>query len=161
MKQGEYAVHWSGKVCRIEDITEMNLTGTKRTYLVLTPVRDSSEKIYVPEEKAEQVLRPVIAKEKAEELLMHLGEVEPLEIRDEKQRLQEYKDAFYSQNYVNLVRIAKNLYQRKAQREAIGKKLPSKDKEMMKLVEKTFEEELAIALGEDPGHIRERIAKYQ
>ena len=32
---------------------------------------------------------------------------------------------------------------------------------MMQLVEKTFEEELAIALGEDPGKVRDRIAEYQ
>ena len=161
MKKGEYAVHWSGKVCRIEDITKMNLTGTKRMYLVLTPVRDSAEKIYVPEEKAPEVLRPVMSKEKAEELLQHLNEVEALPIRDEKQRLQEYKDAFYSQNYMNFVRIAKDLYERKTQREKIGKELPSRDKQMMQLVEKTFEEELAIALGVSPEQVRDRIAEYQ
>ncbi len=161
MKKGEYAVHWSGKVCRIEDTTEMNLTGTKRSYLVLTPARDLAEKIYVPEEKALEVLRPVMSKEKAEELLQHLNEVEALPIRDEKQRLQEYKDAFYSQNYMNLVRIAKDLYERKTQREKIGKELPSRDKQMMQLVEKTFEEELAIALGVSPEQVRDRIAEYQ
>ena len=48
MNKGDYMVHWSGKVCMVEDMAEMNLTGTKRMYFILTPVRDKAEKIYGP-----------------------------------------------------------------------------------------------------------------
>ena len=146
MKKGDYLVHWSGKVCRLDDAAEMDLTGMKREYLILTPVRDEGEKIYIPAEKAEDVLRPVLTKEAAKKLISQLKDIEPLCIKDERQREQEYKTAFYSQNYINLVKIAKELYQRKESRIRDGKKLPSKDAQMMTLVEKTFEEEMAIAL---------------
>ena len=56
MNKGDYMVHWSGKVCMVEDMAEMNLTGTKRMYFILTPVRDKAEKIYVPIEKTEGTL---------------------------------------------------------------------------------------------------------
>lgn len=62
---------------------------------------------------------------------------------------------------MNLVRIAKDLYERKRQRAKEGKELPTRDKEMMHLVEKTFEEELAIALDESPKQIKMRIMKYK
>lgn len=147
MKKGDYVVHWSGKVCRVDDAAKLDFTGTNREYLILTPVRDSSEKIYVPVEKTEGILRPVLSRVDAQALIGRLKEIEPLHIKDEKQRAQEYKEAFYSQNYENLVKIAKELYQRKECRVRDGKSLPSRDAQMMTLVEKTFEEEMAIALG--------------
>ena len=65
MNKGDYMVHWSGKVCMVEDMAEMNLTGTKRMYFILTPVRDKAEKIYVPIEKTEGTLRPVLSRKEA------------------------------------------------------------------------------------------------
>lgn len=155
MNKGDYTVHWSGKVCRVDEIAEMDFTGAKRQYLVLLPIRDKSEKIYVPIEKTEGVLRPVLSREAAEALIAGFGEIEPLQIQDEKQRAQEYKEAFYSQDYINLVRIAKELYQRRERRSRAGKKLPSRDMQMMSLVEKTLEEEMAVALGVPVGEVRE------
>ena len=125
MNKGDYMVHWSGKVCMVEDMAEMNLTGTKRMYFILTPVRDKAEKIYVPIEKTEGTLRPVLSRKEAVSLAGRIRDIEPLQIKDEKQRAQEYKTAYYSQDYLNLVRIAKELYQRKESRGREGKKLPS------------------------------------
>ena len=154
MKIGDYVVHWSGKVCRVEDQKILDFTGEKRDYYLLSPVRDSAEKIYVPVEKSSSVLRPVLTKSEAEELIGRMQEIEPLLIRDEKQRALEYKNAFYSQDYMNLVKIAKELYRRREKRLREGKVLPSKDAQMMALVEKTFEEEMAIALGVDKEKVR-------
>ena len=109
----------------------------------------------MPIEKTEGVLRPVLSREAAEALIAGFGEIEPLQIQDEKQRAQEYKEAFYSQDYINLVRIAKELYQRRERRSRAGKKLPSRDMQMMSLVEKTLEEEMAVALGVPAGEVRE------
>ena len=159
MEEDRYVVHWSGKVCRVEETAELNLTGEKRNYYILAPVRDHSEKIYVPVEKKEEMLRPLMTGEAARELLEHLRDIEPLAIHDEKQRTQEYKEAFYSQNYINLVRIAKELYQRREKRLRAGKTLPSRDAQMMELVEKTFEEEMAAALGVDQNKVKEIIAE--
>lgn len=161
MKIGSYVVHWSGKVCRVEDISGLDFTGTNREYLILSPIRDKAEKIYVPVEKSTGVLRPVLSKEDAEALIGRMKEIEPLHIKDEKQRTQEYKEAFYSQNYVNLVKIAKELYQRRESRMREGKSLPSKDAQMMLLVEKTFEEEMAIALGVEKEEVRNLIEAAQ
>ena len=157
MNKGDYMVHWSGKVCMVGDMAEMNLTGTKRMYFILTPVRDKAEKIYVPIEKTEGTLRPVLSRKEAVSLAGRIRDIEPLQIKDEKQRAQEYKTAYYSQDYLNLVRIAKELYQRKESRGREGKKLPSKDAQMMLLVEKTFEEEMAVALGVETSEVKNML----
>lgn len=157
MKNGDYMVHWSGKVCVVDEMAEMNLTGTKRVYYILKPVRDKGEKIYVPVEKIEGVLRPLLSRAEALKLAERIKDIEPLHIKDEKQRAQEYKEAYYSQDYLNLVRIAKELYQRKLTRGREGKKLPTKDAQMMMMVEKTFEEEMSVALGVDMGKVKELL----
>lgn len=103
MKIGMYVVHWSGKVCRVEDISVLDFTGTKREYLILSPVRDKAEKIYVPVEKKDSVLRPVLSRKEAEDLIA----------------------------------------------------------QMMAMVEKTFEEEMAIALGVEKEAVRKLIETAQ
>ena len=81
MNKGDYMVHWSGKVCMVEDMAEMNLTGTKRMYFILTPVRDKAEKIYVPIEKTEGTLRPVLSKKKQSHLREESGILNPFRLK--------------------------------------------------------------------------------
>ena len=159
MDIGDYVVHWSGKVCLIQEKSRMNLDGTEKDYLILTSFRDPGERIYVPEEKKDTVLRPVISLDDARELIRRLPDIEPLEVKNERQREQEYKKAFYSQDNVALIQVAKDLYRRRRARSAIGKSLPSRDAQMMEMVEKSFEEEMAVALGVDARKVRGIIEK--
>ena len=48
MQKGDFVVHKSGKVCQIDAVEMMDLTGTPKKYLILIPVRDKTERIYVP-----------------------------------------------------------------------------------------------------------------
>ena len=156
MQKGDFVVHKSGKVCQIDAAETMDLTGSPKMYFVLIPVRDKTERIYVPAENAEILLRPAISREEAMELIKS---IEPLQIQNERQREQEYRSAFYTQNYVNMVRIAKDLHRRKEHRIAIGKTLPSRDAQMMTMVEKAFEEGMSVALGVAPEEVKDIIVK--
>ncbi len=157
MRKGDYVVHKSGKVCEIDAVKTMDLTGTPKQYLVLIPVRDQTERIYVPQENAELLLRPAISKKGALELIQRIQSIETLQIQNERQREQEYRKAFYTQSYVNMVRIAKDLHRRKRHRIEIGKTLPSRDAQMMTMVEKAFEEGISVALGVTPEEVRDMI----
>ena len=157
MRKGDYVVHKSGKVCEIDAVKTMDLTGTPKQYLVLIPVRDQTERIYVPQENAELLLRPKKKKKEALELIQRIQSIEPLQIQNERQREQEYRKAFYTQSYVNMVRIAKDLHRRKRHRIEIGKTLPSRDAQMMTMVEKAFEEGISVALGVTPEEVRDMI----
>ncbi len=159
MQKGDFVVHKSGKVCQIDAVEMMDLTGTPKKYLILIPVRDKTERIYVPAENAAVLLRPAISKDEAMELIGQIRSIEPLQIQNERQREQEYRSAFYTQNYVNMVRIAKDLHRRKKHRLEIGKTLPSRDAQMMTMVEKAFEEGMSVALGVAPEEVRDIIQK--
>ena len=154
MQIGDYVVHRSGKVCRVDSIEEMNLTGKPQTYLILSPVRSAMEKIYVPESVAEEQLRPAMSRMEALHLIGRLEDIRPLTIQNERQREQEYREAFNVRSYESIVSIAKELYNRKQRRVAIGKTLPSRDAQMMTMVEKTLEEALSVALGVSAEKVR-------
>ena len=56
MNKGDYMVHWSGKVCMVEDMAEMNLTGTKRMYFILCRLCEVEVKILIGNEDMKRIL---------------------------------------------------------------------------------------------------------
>ena len=75
---GEYVVYGVKGVCRIEDITHIDISGAdkNRLYYVLAPIGDANGKIYVPTDNQKIVIRRVISKEEAEKLIQELPEIE-------------------------------------------------------------------------------------
>ena len=71
---GEYVVYGVKGVCRIEDITHIDISGAdkNRLYYVLAPIGDANGKIYVPTDNQKIVIRRVISKEEAEKLIQEL-----------------------------------------------------------------------------------------
>lgn len=159
VKNEEMVVHWSGKVCRVLDVTVMDLMDKKQEYYVLQPVREDKERIYVPTVKVKEALRPLISRENALKLIEELPEIPAMKIKDERTREKEYKIAFYSGNYRDMVMMVKELYQRRSARAKTGKKPISRDQTQMSFVETAFEEEMAFALGIDKATVKEFIAE--
>lgn len=155
----DYVVHWSGKVCGIEEISTLKMMDKEDVYYIMHPIREIKETIYVPVRKAKESLRPVMSKEDAVKVIKELPDIEPLAIRDEKMREREYKEAFHSGDSRARVRIVKELYQRKRERTSAGKKMASSDAETMSMVERSFEEELSAALGIRTEEVKDVIAE--
>lgn len=69
----DYVVHLRAGVCRITDTTEMPLQthGSKKqaVYYILQPIENVSEKIYLPAENAERLIRNIISREDALNIL--------------------------------------------------------------------------------------------
>ena len=62
---GEYIVYGVKGVCRIEDITHIDISGADkdRLYYVLAPVGDGSGRIYAPTDNQKITMRKVISRE--------------------------------------------------------------------------------------------------
>lgn len=159
MEKGGYVVHWSGKVCKVLDVTVMDLMDKKQEYCILQPVREEKERIYVPTVKAQDALRPLLTREEALKLIEDLPGIPPLEVKDEKMREKEYKSAFYSRDYYSIVQVVKDLYERKSKRMKAGKKPISRDVSQLSFVETAFEEEMAFALGIPKEEVKDFIAE--
>lgn len=126
---GEYIVYGVKGVCRIEDITHIDISGADkdRLYYVLAPVGDGSGRIYAPTDNQKITMRKVISREEADQLIEDMPKIEQLWVPDDRQREARYKEAMNTCDYRAWVSIVKTLYIRKQERTAQGKKITALD----------------------------------
>lgn len=161
---GEYVVYGVKGVCRIEDITHIDIPGADkdRLYYVLSPMGGGSGKIYAPTDNQKIIMRRVISKEEANELIRDLPNIELLWIPDDKQREAKYKEALKSGDYRAWASIVKTLHVRGKERTRQGKKITALDERYMRSAENELYSELSLTLGVPKesmeSYIREQIA---
>ena len=82
---GEFVVYGSKGVCRIVDISHIDISGADkdRLYYVLSPIGDKNAKIYAPTDNLKITMRKVISKEEADKLILELPEIELLWVPDD------------------------------------------------------------------------------
>lgn len=160
---GEYIVYGVKGVCRVEDITHIDISGAdkNRLYYVLTPIGESSGKIYAPTDNQKVMMRRIISKEEADRLIDELPQIELLWVPDDRQREAKYKEALSTCDYRAWVSIVKTLYVRKQERVSQGKKITALDERYMRTAENELYSELSLTLGvpkaEMENYIRERL----
>ena len=83
---GEYIVYGVKGVCRIEDITHIDISGAgkDRLYYVLAPVGDGSGRIYAPTDNQKITMRKVISREEADQLIEDMPKIEQLWVPDDR-----------------------------------------------------------------------------
>lgn len=160
---GEYIVYGVKGVCRIEDITHIDISGVdkNRLYYVLAPIGENNGKIYAPTDNQKVMMRKVISKEEANQLIEELPQIELLWVPDDRQREAKYKEALGTCDYRAWVSIVKTLYLRKQERVAQGKKITALDERYMRTAENELYSELSLTLGipktQMENYIKERL----
>lgn len=160
---GEYVVYGSKGVCQIEDISHVDIPGASkdRLYYVLRQHDNGSGKIYVPTDNEKIVMRKVITREAAEDLIRRMPQIEQMWVDNDKQRESMYKEAMRTCDYNEWVSMIKTLYFRKKERTAQGKKVTALDERYLKAAENELYSELSLILGipkaEMPAYINEHI----
>lgn len=145
---GEYVVYGMKGVCRIEDITHIDMTGAdkERLYYVLVPTENGGGRIYAPTDNPKVMMRRVILREEADALIEEIPQIEPLWVSDDRQREAVYKEALNTGDYRAWVSIVKTLYLRKKERISQGKKITALDERYMRAAENELFSELSLAL---------------
>jgi len=146
---GDYVIYGRVGICRVKGVTTMEMAGVPgdRLYYVLSPNGKSDGTIYTPVDGMKQVLRPVMTKEEAENLISSLPEIEELSIENEKLREEKYKECMRTCDGTELFRIIKTIYSRKRKRLKCGKRVTAVDERYMKLAEDNLYSELSLLLG--------------
>ena len=104
-------------------------------------------------------MRKVITEKEAWEIINEIPAVEEAWIADDRQREQNYKAAIQSGDLKELISIIKNMYSRRQQRIAAGKKSTSVDEHFFKLAENYLYTELAFAIGKKKENMKDIIIK--
>ena len=160
-KTGEFIVYGSKGVCEIMDISTMDISGISRDklYYFLRPVNDREGRIFTPVDGMKTIMRRILTKDEAEELIESIPSIGTLWVSDERQREQNYKQAIRSCDCREWVQIIKTLWSRSQERLAQGKKVTAMDKKYLKLAEDNLYTELSASLGIPQEHMKDYIAE--
>ena len=87
-KEGDFIIYGSNGVCQVEHIGSMDLQGVPgdKMYYTLVPVYEEKSRLFTPVDNHKVVMRPVISKQEACELIDHMQEMQVFEIQNEKNR---------------------------------------------------------------------------
>jgi CarD family transcriptional regulator len=158
-KVGDLVVFGSYSVCEITSIGSLDMDGISkdRIYYTLKPYYTKGSIIYTPVDNRKEVMRPVLTKDEAIELIDEMQQIDYLWINDERKRERDYKNAMHSCDCRELIKIIKTTYDNKRQRTAHGKTMTSIDKKYFTMAEDYLYGELAIALELPKDEVREYI----
>ncbi len=156
----DYIIYGNHGVCKVEAVGKLDSAGTAkdRLYYTLEPVYQNGSKIFTPVDNEKVMIRAVLSKEEAIELIDDIKNIDSLWITDEKRRESDYKEAFKKNDCRELVKIIKTIYSRKQTRIAEGKKVTASDERYFRMAEETLCGELAIPLKMEKEEVKQFVS---
>lgn len=161
-KVGDYIVHGRNGVCKVVDITHIDISGADKNqlYYTLVPMKSEESKIFYPVDSDRIIMRSVLTKEEAENIVSEIKDIKPLWIDNDRQREEKYKEAISSCDCEKLICIIKTLYERNTERIAQGKRITYVDDRYLKEAKRNLHDEFSIALGIDREEVEEYIREH-
>lgn len=146
---GDYIVYGSNGVCEIAEIGTPDIPGMskERLYYTLRPLYEKKSTIFTPVDNKKVVMRAVLTKDEALDLIDEMSDIGFLIITDEKQREAQYRECFLKCDCRELVKMIHTIDQRRTERLAQGKKVTAKDEKYFHMAEDNLYGELAVSLG--------------
>lgn len=156
---GDYIVYGNVGVCEVVEIGTLDspLIPEDKLYYTLVPCYTNGSRIFTPIDNEKVVMRSIISKDEALELLEDIDNISSLDITEEKGREAKYKEVFSTCDCRDLVKLIKTIYERKEQRQAEGKKLTVADEKYIRLAEESLFGELAIPLDVDVEKVKDYV----
>lgn len=148
-KKDDIVIYSGYGLCRVMDVTTMNMHGIPKDklYYTLLQLTGSGGTIYTPVEHKEKILRAVISREEAEDLIQFIPEIEVLWVTDERLRENQYKEALKSCDCRDWIRIIKCLHFRRQDRQAQGKRMTAVDEKYFQIARDCLYSELSMSMG--------------
>ena len=159
---GDYVVHGRNGVCKVVDITQLDISGADKNqlYYILVPMRSESSKIFYPVDGNRVVMRSVVSEEEAKKIVSCIEDIEPMWIDNDRQQEEKYKEAIGSCDCQQLICIIKTLYARNQERISQGKRITYVDDRYLKEAKQNLHDEFSIALGIEPTEVEKYIQEH-
>ncbi len=156
---GDYIVYGNVGVCKVVEIGTLDspLLPEDKLYYTLVPCYTNGSRIFTPIDNEKVIMRSIISKDEALELLEDIDNIDSLDITEEKGRESKYKEVFSTCDCRDLVKLIKTIYERKEQRQAEGKKLTVADEKYIRLAEESLFGELAIPLDVEVEKVKDYV----
>ena len=160
-QKDQYVIYNGLQICRIGDVVKKCFDGlTEKEYYTLFPT-DAKSTYYVPSDKIEENIRPILTKEQLLEIIDRLPYTESEWIADRNDRRHSFSDAIKTGDYNRIIPLMNGIYDEKNKRERNKKQLFNDDKRNFELARKLLHSEIAFSFGieinEAETFIRNRI----
>ena len=157
-EKGDYIVYGAAGICQVKEIGTLSMKAADkdRLYYTLEPLNSKGSSVYTPVDNTKVVIRRILSKKEAEQLICDIPHIEALWVENDKQREQVYRESARKCDCREWIRIIKTLYLRKQDRIAHGKKVTATDERYLHRAEESLYSELSIPLGVE----KERMADY-
>ena len=150
----DYVVYGSTGVCQIIDIRHEDFGGSgDREYYVLSSVFGNKLQTYIPTDNIGAVMRPIMTKDEALELINIIPDIESEWIPDDNERKAMFSDVLQACDPNRLIQLVKMLYARQQDLLTLGKRLTNVDGEALKSAEKLLYDEYALILNIQPDQV--------
>ena len=135
-------------VCQITGIEEKSISGVKREYFVLSPIKDQAATIYVPtdNEVVLKKMRRLLTVSEINTLIDSMPDEKTVWIENVNERRECYKNLLAGGHHAALIQMIKTIYTHKKEREADGKRLHVMDEHFFKDAEQILYNEFQYVL---------------
>ncbi|MDD3368446.1 MAG: CarD family transcriptional regulator [Lachnospiraceae bacterium] len=158
---GDFIVHEGSGICEVADIKEMALCGrgSEKEYYTLRPFYEKGSQVFTPVNSDKVKLRPVMTREKIENLIAEIPEIDGIWEENDKLRAVKYKEALATFKPEELVRVIKTVYLGKQKRVDAGKKILVGDEKYIQIAQKWLYEEIAFVMDMDMKSVEKMVVK--
>lgn len=160
---GDKVIHINGGVFVVEEIKFMNYGYGDVKYICLKPYFvDTVNKtltIYVPFDKKDELIRSIMSRQEALQVVDKIKNIEPIWYQESKVRKEKFAQLLNSHDIDNICIIVKSLYTKQLELQENNKSLNLMDYDYLKKLKKSVEEELAIALDMSIEEVAQLITK--
>lgn len=147
-KKDQYVVHNGFQICRIGDVVKKCFDGvSEKEYYTLIPADVKNSTYYIPSDKFEKNVRPLLTKEQLIEIIDKIPESGSEWISDRNDRKNVFAEAIRAGDYQRIIPLMNGIYEEKNRREKNGKKLFNDDQRDFDLASKLFHSEIAFSFG--------------
>jgi CarD family transcriptional regulator len=153
----DYVIHGKYCVCKIVDICTppFETSDNNSKYYVLKTVGVNGNTIYTPVENDRVVMRHIMTKEEAMELIHKVPILDTIEVENEKNRETHYRNMMSKGDSVELIKLIKTIVLRKEMCLTNGKKFSATDDKYLRLAEESLYGELSCTFGLSTDEVKE------
>jgi len=155
MNKNNVLVHKIHGLCEIIDEIEM---GGKK-YFKVRVFNESSLVIYCPIDKKDEILRPLLTKDEADDLLRYMKTITEVEYDFSKKRRTLFKEMYYSGDIKNIAYLARVLFLLKEYKKEKNQDLGLEDNKIFENASKMLHDEFAVVYDINRENIEEFINK--
>lgn len=149
----DYVIYGKNGVCNIIDICIQPFEGADKNteYYVLKPVNSKGSTIYTPVENNKVVMRNIMTREEAMDLIHKVADMDPISVENDKYREAQYRNSMMTGDSEELIKIIKTIFIRKQKSIEAGKKMSATDEKYLRQAEDSLYGELSYTfeLSED------------